>query len=428
MLLGKPARRDRRWGIALAAAGVVGVGAIAVHARGGSASPPAPPRAAPPTTPAAPPAPPPPPAPPEVDLDHVALVGDHYEAPLKDGRRAILTLDPALQQTAELLLDQALAPRAGIVALAPDGRVLALAGRRTEDPKGHDGATPDWHMVTDVWAPAASVFKLVTASALVESGYDPDATVCFHGGLRSVQESNLVDSKRDYACKSLVFGVAHSNNAILGKLAYQHLEPAKLAEVAHDLGLGAPLPASLDLPGTFADLALPTTKDLDFARSAAGFLGSRLSVMGGALLAATFADGGEQPAPHLIASIIGGATPPVPAAHRVEPEAVAAAVKRMMIATCASGSAAKSFRRRSYEAAGKTGTLTTTEPFYMENSWFVGFAPADHPEIIVSVWLGNPESWQLRAHQAARKLIDRAVRHEPDHDGKVAHRAAKHVR
>jgi cell division protein FtsI/penicillin-binding protein 2 len=84
----------------------------------------------------------------------------------------------------------------------------------------------------------------------------------------------------------------------------------------------------------------------------------------------------------------------------------------MMVGTCDSGSAAKSFRLRdaSFRVAGKTGTLTRTEPFYMEHSWFVGFAPADNPEIIVSVLFGNPESWHLRGHEAARKLFDKALK------------------
>ncbi|HEX7703998.1 MAG TPA: penicillin-binding transpeptidase domain-containing protein, partial [Kofleriaceae bacterium] len=108
----------------------------------------------------------------ELELDKMELVGDHYEAPLADGRRAILTLDPKLQKEAEELLDQARAPRGAIVAMATDGRVLALAGRRTEDNKGGKNGKLDFHLATDVWAPAASVFKLVTASALIAAGVD----------------------------------------------------------------------------------------------------------------------------------------------------------------------------------------------------------------------------------------------------------------
>ena len=100
------------------------------------------------------PKPPPKPAPSaDIDLDRAALVGDHYQLP--DGRR--LTLDPQLQDTAEKILAEARAPRAAIVVLAPDGKILALAGRRGEPKDGSKGVS-DWHLATDAWAPAASVF------------------------------------------------------------------------------------------------------------------------------------------------------------------------------------------------------------------------------------------------------------------------------
>lgn len=345
-----------------------------------------------------------------IDLDKIVRVGDTYEAPLADGRRAQLTLDPDLQPLAEKLLNESRAPRGAIVVMHPDGRVLALAGRRTEEPKGGREGTFDWRLATDVWAPAASVFKLVTASALVGAGVDGGDKVCFHGGVRSVMESNLVDDKRDSRCESLAFGVAHSNNAILGKLAYQKLPPAQLDRMARTLGLTGALPGK-ELPGNAGEMELPTTRDLTYAKAAAGFLGSRLSAAGGALLAATIADGGNQPVPRLIASI-DGMPVPAPAPHRALPEATAREVAEMMVGTCASGSAAKSFNRgaRTYKAAGKTGTLDRDEPFFMQHSWFVGFAPAEHPEVIVSVILGNPESWYLRGHEAAKRLIDRALK------------------
>ena len=347
-------------------------------------------------------------APPTVMLEKMELVGDHYEAPLTDGTHVKLTLDPVLQHEAEKLLDRARAPRGAIIAMAPDGRILAIAGRRTEEPKGGKHGELDFHLATEAWAPSASVFKLVTASALVEAGVDPDGKVCFHGGIRSVNESNLTDSKRDNRCESLLYGVAHSNNAILGKLAYQNLQPSALDSLAHDL------------LGTYAVLTLPHEKNLAFAQSAAGFHDVKLSVMGGALLAATFADGGEQPVPHLIADA-------APASHRILPADVAKAVSRMMVGTCAFGSAHKSFGKK-HSVAGKTGTLTTDEPFYMENSWFVGYAPVDKPEIIVSVLLGNPVSWHLRGHEAARMLIDRAMQREPDRDAVADDRPRKHTR
>lgn len=362
----------------------------------------------------------------DLQLEKMELEDDRYVAPLRDGRRAVLTLDPELQELARKLLDQSRAPRAAIVAMTPDGRILAFAGRRTEDPKGGKQGIFDYHLATDVWAPAASIFKLVTASALLENGFDPDAKVCYHGGVRSVMESNLVDHKRDNNCETLGYGVAHSNNAILGKLAYQKLEPTKLDRAARDLGWTNVLAQSLGVKATCGELALPKDKDLEFAKAAAGFNGSRLSVLGGALLAATFAADGAQPTPRIIDSIDGK---PYQAGkpRRVLSKKIADEVTEMMVGTCRSGSAARSFRRhKKVEVAGKTGTLTTTEPFYMQNSWFVGFAPADAPEVVVSVLLGNPESWWLRGHEAAKQMIDRAIQRAADREpNKSSTRASK---
>lgn len=346
----------------------------------------------------------------ELDLSKIELVDGAYVAPLKDGRKATLTLDPQLQALAEKLLDQSRAPRAAIVAMTPEGRVLAFAGRRTDDNKGGKDGKRDFSLVTDVWAPSASVFKIVTASALLTNGYDAAAKVCYHGGVRSVMESNLVDSKQDGRCETLGYGLAHSNNAILGKLAYQNLDPVKLDRHARDLGLASTMPASFGLKATCGELSLPQTKDLSFAKSAAGFMGARLSVLGGAVLSATFAGGGEQPVPQLIAAIDGT---PVPGAkkHRVVSKTVADQVGSMMVETCDSGSAAKTFRKKkSFKVAGKTGTLAIKEPFFMEHSWFVGYAPAEAPEVVVSVLLGNPESWHIRGHEAAKRMIDAALR------------------
>jgi peptidoglycan glycosyltransferase len=376
-----------------------------------------------------------------LDLDRRELTADgaRYEAPLKDGRRAVLTLDPTLQALAEKLLSEARAPRGAIVAMAPDGRILALAGRRSEptargareaaaaDPGTTSPPAFDWRLATDVWAPAASVFKLVTASALVAAGVDPSDKVCFHGGLRSVQESNLRDDKRDSRCETLTYGVAHSNNAILGKLAFQRLAPAELTRFAHDLGVAEGLPGA-ELRGTAGAIDIPAARDLSFAQTAAGFSGSSLSAVGGALLAATFADDGEQPMPWLVTSIDGVAVPP-PGKRRAVTSEVARAVGRMMQATCEFGSASRSFgRRQAIRVAGKTGTLTRTEPFYMEHSWFVGYAPAEQPEIIVSVVLGNPENWHLRGHEAARRLIDRALDHKPRQDPRHGSARPGHAR
>jgi penicillin-binding protein A len=358
------------------------------------------------------------------DLSGVQRIGDHYEAPLLDGRRAILTLEPALQEQAEALLIQAAAPRGAVVAMRIDGTIVALAGQRMEADGDVEFAAvadgvSDANVATETWAPSASVFKLVTSVALLKNGVRADDKVCFHGGLRSVVANNLVDSKSDSTCESLTFGVAHSQNAILGKLAYQHLQLADLRAAAEALGYG--VASAPQLPGNGGQLSLSAEHDLLFAQNAAGFSGSRLSALGGAQLANTIASNGLRVTPHIVRTVIESDGSHTEIAHgetvRTVPADVAKAVAGMMKQTCEIGSASRSFRRRAgfpqqLTAAGKTGTLSGNDPFPMQFSWFVGFAPAERPELSISVVLGNSESWRLKGHMIAASMIERAFAHD----------------
>ena len=49
-----------------------------------------------------------------------------------------------------------------------------------------------------------------------------------------------------------------------------------------------------------------------------------------------------------------------------------------------------------------SGTLSGADPF-IAYSWFVGFAPAEHPEVAFAVLLGNAKGAPLRAHQVAKE-------------------------
>lgn len=352
-----------------------------------------------------------------IDLGRAVLRDGHYQIDLDRHRRVLLTLDPTMQAAAEKLLSQTRAPRAAVVVMDTDGRILALAGRRTESPKGGKDGLPDFRLATDVWAPAASIFKLVTATALVRAGVTPTQKVCFHGGLRSVMESNLTDSPRDNRCEDLAYGVSHSQNAIIAKLTHQHITANELSVAARDLGVAGEIEGN-GLARTAGILDLPSGNGVDLAKAAAGFRGSQLSVLGGGILATTLANRGIEVTPTIVSSVIDGDTVreiPAGPQRRVVDAKVANAVAAMMVGTCEDGSAAKSFRARenslpkTVKVAGKTGTISGTEPFPMEYSWFVGFAPADAPKISVSVLIGNTDAWWLKGHTVARELFETAL-------------------
>jgi cell division protein FtsI/penicillin-binding protein 2 len=141
------------------------------------------------------------------------------------------------------------------------------------------------------------------------------------------------------------------------------------------------------------------TTDLDRGRCAAGFAGSTLSPLQGAVLAATVSNRGVAMPPQLVQD------PRRPAAHGkvvLSPE-VAGALGKMMIQTVVAGTGRHAFGLRpaslkNVSVAGKTGSLSGKDPnLYRHFSWFIGFAPADDPKIAVAVVAVNGLKWRAKA-------------------------------
>lgn len=349
----------------------------------------------------------------KLDLATMRLEEDGYWVDFDKGR-ARLTLEPDLQKRAHKLLVQSRAPQAAIVMMDPKGRILALAGRKHGPPADETA----YELATEVWAPSASVFKIVTAAALLKSGVKADEKVCFHGGIRSVMESNLDDDpRRDNRCGDLRMGVSESQNAIMAKLAHKRLSAKTLAATARAFGFEqAPSFALAAEPSTF-EIPEP---GLERAKMAAGFWSSELSAMGGAILTNVAASRGMRVQPQLVSEIVTKdgrriVVEPAPAVRAIDRK-TADILTDMMVATTETGTGSKAFRSRAQgtplhgmSIAGKTGSLSRVKPSYLGYSWFVSFAPADKPEVIVSVILGNPMSWYLKAHTTARILLETAL-------------------
>jgi cell division protein FtsI/penicillin-binding protein 2 len=361
---------------------------------------------------------------PQVTLETTTLRGQHFVADLEGGGLAQLTLQPAMQKLVEEALAAHHLPFASAAVISiPDGKVLALVGYSKADPT-LDAAS----LALRPWAPAASVFKIIAASALLQEGHlDPETRVCYHGGVSSILHDNLIDLPAiDHACASLGYGIGKSQNAIIAKLATQKLLPEQLERTAAAFGFGQDI--GFDAEMEPSEVEIPRDP-LEFARAAAGFWHSTLSTLHGALLAATIANHGEMPAPRIIEKAVDAQGTPVllpkMPSRRVLDSSVAEQVGKMMQLTTSMGTARRSFRDRQghpflpVEVAGKTGTLfyrgrpsdptlpgsmTPSDGDQIGYSWFVGFAPADQPKIAFAVLLGNPFA-QIKAHSVARQLL-----------------------
>ncbi len=323
-----------------------------------------------------------------------------FVAPYGEGR-AILTLSSTLQERLTRTLQQNAVPWGVTVLLEPaTGRVLAMAEYSRAEPDATG-------LALRALAPAASIFKLVTAAALLEQGVSPEAEVCFHGGRHRLAPRLLADDpRRDRRCLSLETAFGKSTNVVFAKLADRGLTAPALREAASRFFFNAaiPFPVALE-PST----ALIDEDPFQRANTAAGFGPVRLSPMHGALLAAIVANGGLFVPPRLVDEVQGAAPPPAAAPVRVVERDVATALADMMRSTVTEGTARRTFRRvhsplRGVPVAGKTGSLADREPF-RDYSWFVGYAPADQPEIAVATVIVNERLWRVRAPTVARDAL-----------------------
>ncbi len=312
------------------------------------------------------------------------------------GAEVKLTLDPALQAASERILQGAKAHEAAIVVSdVRTGRVLVWVTR---------GGGRD--LVATPLAPSASVFKVVTAAALLETGRVHRSTrQCYSGGERKIEEEDLDDDRAtDDRCTTVGSALGHSVNLVFARLALKHLEPAALRDEASQLAIGAEIPIDVSVPES--SLHIPDDR-LGFARAAAGFWNGKLSPLSALFMMQTIANGGQRVAFDLVDD--GSASPThLGAAMRKE---TATALTRMLEVTTKAGTSSKVFHdedgRRVFPhvtVAGKTGTLIGGSPRRMY-SWFAGFAPSRRPEIAVTVLLANDVRWWKKANEVARDVL-----------------------
>jgi cell division protein FtsI/penicillin-binding protein 2 len=318
------------------------------------------------------------------------------------GGTALLTLDPRLQARLERTLAHSAAPYAATVLLDPrTGRVLAMAEYSKAEPERTDG------LALRPISPAASVFKIVTAAALLEQGYSPDEPVCYHGGLHRLQPRLLEnDPRRDRACLPLTAAFGHSANVVFAKLADRGLTPGLLEAEAERFLFNAPIPFAAAVEPSRA--VIPTDR-FGLANTAAGFGEVRLSALHAALLAAVVANRGVLVPPWVVELVEGGDGPPALEPVRIVDERVAEQLAAMMRETVARGTAARSFARpprelRGVAVAGKTGSLHEQRPF-RDHTWFVGYAPAEAPQVVVATVVVNGPIWRVRAPWVAREAL-----------------------
>ncbi len=356
------------------------------------------------------------------------------------GRDVRLTLDPLLQRAAEALLDSALERRdvlspnpsdaeAGGAIVVMDvsrGDVLAAASapRFTPDAfaRADDDAIARWltaeghpmfDRVSQMAIPPGSVFKAITAAALLETGA-ADAREQFHcqGYLRRPDRQRCAIFVRH--------GVGHGPVDLRGALAVScnvyfyeaalKLGPTSLVDWARRFGFGQP--TRIELPGE-ASGHVPSAGSWNSPEGSWRKSDVQDLAIGQGQLTATplqivramaiLANGGRPVRPRLTLANAGDESRA--ASLGLQPQTLAALREGLERSVAApEGTAHATVAIDGLRIAGKTGTAETGagQP---PHAWFAGYAPAEAPRVAFVVVLEHAGAGGLVAGPIARRLI-----------------------
>jgi len=376
------------------------------------------------------------------------------------GRDLVLTIDPTLQRAAETLLDGALNRRkraaehsatehddsaggAIVVMDVRNGALLAAASAPRFDPNlfvGGDNrrlaevlgdpAHPMLDRVSRMAIPPASVFKIVTATALLETGtIDPDEEFSCRGYLHKPDQQRCAIYRRHgrgHGDIGLDDAIAQSCNVYFFHHA-GHLGPEPLTDWA--LKFGFARRSGIDLPGESAGMVpVPVMmQELEGHRWGVGDTQS-LAIGQGSLTAtplqiaklmAAMANGGRLVAPHLVNRL--GLTEssvanddPIRIARPKQIEGLRSQtldrLRRGMqrVVDDPKGTAHGPLWMEEIAVAGKTGTAETGGS-RADHAWFAGYAPAEHPRVAIVVALEHSGSGATAAAPVARRLVLKMV-------------------
>lgn len=347
------------------------------------------------------------------------------------------TIDPGAQRLATDLIARA-SPEQGGAAVVLDpktGAVKVMASVPGYDPNDIKSTKAFNAMNSDEvrrplvnralqfgYAPG-STMKVVTLVAALDSGkYKPDSRV---DGTNDVPISGVPlpnDFDESFGMVDLTTALAKSINTAFAQIA-EDLGGATMNRYMERFGFNSKPP--LDYPknamsaaGSYLDgkLIPATSRFIDVGRMGIGQDKLQVPALQMAQVAAAVANGGRLMRPHIGDRFVDadGRT-----SRRIEDEEqarvmsseTAAAVTQMMIAVVENGTGGAA-KIEGMSVAGKTGTAEVTLGANQKNNlWFIGFAPADDPEVAFAVTLKDVFGFGgAVAAPIAKQLIEELVK------------------
>ena len=371
---------------------------------------------------------------------HGEVVSTRILRPPRRGRDIQLTLSLPLQRRAETLLDQATSTGSSggaiVVIDLHTGAIRAAASAPRFDPNlilAPDADTwksivdnpsrPLFCRVTGMALPPGSVFKSVSATALLQSGILPPG--------HSISCRGFLDTPSHHRCYVFSrFGIGHGRtdmgDALCRSCNVYFFDAARrlarsgstghnsLHRWAANFGFG--VPTGIDLPGESAGrLPSPPTKPLvsetmQLAIGQGPVTATPLQVV---RMMAAIANGGSLVTPHVVSDLgpdpealatrAEPRTTPIPGLSKRVLDTVRAGLQRVV--EDPRGTGYKRVRLPGIAIAGKTGTAEVGGDLE-DHAWFAGYVPARRPRVAFVVVLEHAGSGGRKAGPVARALVE----------------------
>lgn len=363
------------------------------------------------------------------------ILSDVAEATAQAGQNVHLTIDTVFQSTVEQLLGERIG---SIVVMNPtSGEIYALANYPRFTPavitpgfdiadwlsRYTDDSRPLINRATQGLYPPASIFKVVTMAAALESlGMSPEETFICPGVWTGLGEQFAKKCwlESGHGAITLFDGLTQSCDTVFYEvgLALHRQDPNLLPTWARYFGLGNATHIELtENPGVVPDDAWKQAVlgdpffDGDAVNSAIGqgyVLSTPLQI---ARLTAALANGGQLVQPHVASHYNSPSGQPQYFEHDANTPLPLSAdnlnlIRRSLaeVTSGAQGTARKAFAGFSQSVAGKTGTAETgiDDP----HSWFSGYSPVESPEVVITVLLENAGEGSTEAAPLFRQIAD----------------------
>lgn len=353
------------------------------------------------------------------ERDRLGRVYDETVSEKEPPKDIVLTIKNSIQYKTELALEKAVKAAnaksgTAIVIDHKNGEILAMANYPTFDPNNLAGITAENlsnRAVQGVYSPG-SVFKLVTySSALERKLITPDAMIDSGNGTIEIAKHKFTDS---HAIGSVTYSkaFAHSSNVCAIKTGMR-VGKEVFFSTLESFGFGRRV--GIELPAETAGIVrAPARWNGDSLASMSIGYEIGVTALQMATAFATIANDGVKIQPHVIKEIRqfdekSGSTRQPERLQVVSPD-TARSLRGMLREVVLSGTG-KRAQLNGYSSAGKTGTAWKfDEQLKRVNSAkyvssFIGFAPAENPEVTIAVVMDEPKAGGRDGGQVAAPVF-----------------------